>query len=98
MMGTNVRAVGPLPPPSPDGVAPRDRLSRHRERSLDPRFVRDPVRDASAERGRPSVDPVVCFEPQRILFVEGLRSERRLLRCSASSPTGSACAGTSATT
>ena len=46
---------------------------------LDLGFVRNLVRDAYAEVGRPSIDPVVFFTLQRILFCEGLRSERQRL-------------------
>ena len=38
------------------------------------------ARDAYAEIGRPSIDPVVFFKLQLVLFFEGLRSERQLLR------------------
>jgi hypothetical protein len=41
--------------------------------------VRDWGEDCYADRGRPSIDPVVFFKLQLILFVEGLRSERRLI-------------------
>jgi len=47
---------------------------------LDLAFVRDLVRDAYADIGRPSIDPVVFFKLQLILFFAGLRSERQLLR------------------
>jgi transposase len=40
--------------------------------------VRDLGREAYAETGRPSIDPVVFFKLQLILFFAGLRSERRL--------------------
>ena len=33
-----------------------------------------------ADAGRPSIDPVVFFKLQLVLFFEGLRSERQLLR------------------
>src|SRR5262249_45084711 len=46
-------------------------------------FVRDLVRDTYAPGGRPSVDPVVFFRLQLVLFFEGLRSERQLLRAAA---------------
>ena len=42
--------------------------------------MRDLVRDAYAEIGRPSIDPVVFFKLQLILFFEGLRSERQLMQ------------------
>ncbi|MGH2618771.1 MAG: IS1182 family transposase, partial [Thermomicrobiales bacterium] len=37
------------------------------------------VRDAYAPSGRPSIDPVVFFKLQLVLFFEGLRSERQLM-------------------
>ncbi len=61
-------------------LVPRNHFSRHRERTLDLAFVRDLVREASAEIGRPSIDPVVFFKLHLVLFFEGLRSERQLLR------------------
>ena len=42
--------------------------------------MRDLVRDTYAESGRPSIDPVVFFKLQLVLFFEGLRSERQLMR------------------
>jgi transposase len=41
--------------------------------------VRDWVAGRYAERGRPSIDPVVFFKLQLIMFFEGIRSERRLI-------------------
>src|SRR5581483_10394265 len=49
------------------------------EARLDLSFVRDWVVDKYAARGRPSIDPVVFFKFQLILFFEGLRSERKLI-------------------
>ena len=63
-----------------DDLVPEGHFYRHLERSLDLAFVRDLVRDAYAESGRPSIDPVVFFKLQLILFFEGLRSERQLMR------------------
>src|SRR6188474_196047 len=63
-----------------DDLVPPDHFYRHLERSLDLGFVRDLVRDAYADIGRPSIDPVVFFKLQLILFFEGLRSERQLLQ------------------
>jgi transposase len=80
MMGRKERAFAPLPPVSLDDLVPADCFYRHLERTLDLAFVRDLVRDAYAERGRPSVDPVVFFKLQLVLFFEGLRSERQLMR------------------
>ena len=59
---------------------PPDHFYRHLERTLDLAFVRDLVRETYAGIGRPSIDPVVFFKLQLILFFEGLRSERQLMR------------------
>src|SRR5215211_2029749 len=80
MMGIKARAFGPLPPISLEELVPADHFYRHLERSLDLGFVRDLVRGAYADIGRPSLDPVVFFKLQLILFFEGLRSERQLMR------------------
>jgi transposase len=80
MMGTKVRSFAPLPPVSLEELVPPDHFYRHLERTLDLGFVRDLVRDAYAEAGRPSIDPVVFFKLQLVLFFEGLRSERQLMR------------------
>jgi transposase len=80
MMGRKERAFGPLPPVSLDDLIPPDHFYRHLERTLDLSFVRDLVRGTYAEIGRPSIDPVVFFRLQLILFFEGLRSERQLMR------------------
>ena len=79
MMGTKARAFAPLPPVSLEDLVPPDHFYRHLERALDLGFVRDLVRDAYAERGRPSIDPVVFFKLQLVMFIEGIRSERRLI-------------------
>jgi transposase len=80
MMGIKERAFAPLPPTSLEDLVPADHVSRHLERSLDLTFVRGFVRDADADTGRPSIDPVVFSKLQLILFFEGLRSERQLMR------------------
>src|SRR4051795_10138663 len=79
MMGTKVRDFAPLPPVSLEELVPPGHFYRHLERSLDLGFVRDLVRDAYADSGRPSIDPVVFFTLQLILFFAGLRSERQLM-------------------
>ncbi len=80
MMGVKERVFGPLPPVSLEDLVPPDHFYRHLERTLDLSFVRDLVRGTYAGIGRPSIDPVVFFKMQLILFFEGLRSERQLLR------------------
>src|SRR3954469_26025827 len=80
MMGRKERAFGLLPPMTFEELVPADHFYRHLERSLNLAFVRDLVRATYAERGRPSIDPVVFFKLQLILFFEGLRSERQLMQ------------------
>src|SRR3954463_893006 len=80
MMGQKDRTFAALPPMTLEDLVPPDSFYRHLERSLDLGFVRDLVREAYAESGRPSIDPVVFFKLQLILFFEGLRSERQLLQ------------------
>jgi hypothetical protein len=76
MIGSKERVVGLLPPVTREALVPTDHVSRHRERTLDLGFVRDLVRDTYAAAGRPSIDPVVFFTRQLVLFFEGLRSDR----------------------
>jgi len=80
MMGRKERAFGPLPPLTLEELVPPDHFYRHLERSLDLNFVRDLVHEVYADTGRPSIDPVVFFKLQLVMFFEGLRSERQLLR------------------
>ena len=83
MMGSKERAFGPLPPVSLEDLVPPDHVYRHLERTLDLAFVRELVCGTYAGIGRPSIDPVVFFKMQVILFFEGVRSERQLLRVAA---------------
>src|SRR5215207_1257365 len=80
MMGMQARLFAPLPPVSLEELVPPNHFYRHLEYALDLGFVRDLVRDAYADIGRPSIDPVVFFKLQLILVFEGLRSERQLLQ------------------
>src|SRR3954470_10431318 len=80
MMGSKERAFGPLPPMTLEDLVPPTHFYRHLERSLDLSFVRALVHEVYADSGRPSIDPVVFFKLQLILFFEGLRSERQLMQ------------------
>ncbi len=60
-------------------LVPRDHFYRHLEARLDLSFGREWTRELYATRGRPSIDPVVFFKLQLILFFEGIRSERKLI-------------------
>jgi hypothetical protein len=66
MMGRKERAFGPLPPIMLEDLVPPDHFYRHLERMLDLGFVRNVVRDACAEAGRPSIDPVVFCKLQLV--------------------------------
>ena len=62
-----------------EASVPKDHFYRHLDATLDLSFVRAWVADCYAAGGRPSIDPVVFFKLQLILFFEGLRSERKLM-------------------
>lgn len=62
-----------------EALVPADNFYRHLDATLDLGFVRAWVRDLYAERGRPSIDPVVFFKLQLVMFFEGIRSERKLM-------------------
>jgi transposase len=62
-----------------EDLVPADNFYRHLEARLDLSFVRDWTRELYAERGRPSIDPVVFFKLQLVMFFEGIRSERHLI-------------------
>ena len=79
MMGTKLRDFAPLPNLSLEELVPKDNFYRRLQGALDLSFVRDPVEDLYATCGRPSVDPVVFFKLQLVLFFEDLRSERQLM-------------------
>jgi len=84
MMGAKARLFTPIHALSLDELVPADHVYRHLERILDLSFVRDLVQDCYATNvGRPSVDPVVFFKLQLVMFFEGIRSERQLLRVAA---------------
>src|ERR671929_106857 len=83
MMGTKVRSFAPLCNRSIEDLVPASNFYRHLEAKLDLGFVRDLVRDTYKECGRPSVDPKVFFKLQLVMFFEGLRSERELVRVAA---------------
>jgi transposase len=62
-----------------EALVPPDHFYRHLDAALDLGFVRGWARELYAERGRPSIDPVVFFKLQLVMFFEGLRSERKLV-------------------
>lgn len=60
-------------------LVPADHFYRHLDATLDLSVVRVWVADRYASSGRPSIDPVVFFKLQLIMFFEGIRSERKLV-------------------
>src|SRR6266700_6122001 len=83
MMGTKTRIFTPITAVSLDELVPANHFYRRLDRVVDLSFVRDLVKETYAERGRPSIDPVVFFKLQLVMFFDGLRSERQLMALSA---------------
>ena len=82
-MGRKERHFAPLVSVSVEDLVPADHFYRRLDAHLDLSFVREWVRDKYAARGRPAIDPVVFFRLQLVMFFEGLRSERQLMRLAA---------------
>ncbi len=80
MLGTKGRSFAPLVQVSLEELVPQDHFYRHLERTLDLSFVRGFVQETYASKGRPSIDPVVFFKLQLVMFFEDIRSERLLMR------------------
>ena len=81
MMGTKIRSFSPLPRHiSLEDLVPEDNFYRRLQAQLDLSFVRELVGPLYAKGGRTSVDPVVFFKLQLVMFFEDLRSERQLMR------------------
>ncbi len=83
MMGTKMRHFSPLPNLSLEELVPKDNFYRRLDAMLDLSLVRELVRECYASSGRPSVDPVVFFRLQLVMFFENIRSERRLMEVAA---------------
>ncbi len=80
MMGPKERSFAPLTTVSLEELVPQDHFSRHLDQALDLSFVRECVQETYAGGGRPSIDPAVFFKLQLVMFFEGIRSERLLMR------------------
>ena len=80
MMGMKERAFAPLTHMSLEELVPQDHFYRHLERKVDLSFVRTFVQKTYANTGRPSIDPIVIFKLQLVMFFESIRSERQLVR------------------
>src|SRR5260221_406136 len=80
MMGTKQRRFAPLIKVSVEELVPQDHFYRHLERTLDLSFVREFVHETYAHSGRLSIDHVVVFNLQLVMFFEDIPSERVLMR------------------
>jgi hypothetical protein len=70
MMGTKVRSFSPLPYDlSLEEPIPEENFYRRLEARLDLSFVRYLVGPLYANGGRPSVDPLVFFKLQLVMFL-----------------------------
>ncbi|HVI79257.1 MAG TPA: IS1182 family transposase [Candidatus Acidoferrum sp.] len=79
-MGIKEREFRPLPDNlSLEELVPKDNFYRRLEGRIDLSFVRELVVDRYATVGRTSIDPVVFFRLQLVMFFEGIRSERQLM-------------------
>src|SRR5438874_4802130 len=80
MMRKKERQFASLIHVSIEQLVPHDHFYRHLERTLDLSFVREFVEKTYAGGGRPSIDPIVFFKLQLVMFFEDIRSERLLMR------------------
>lgn len=83
MLRVKERAFAPLGNLSLEALVPSDHFYRHLDAKLELSLVRAWVKALYAERGRPAIDPVVFFKLQLVMFFEGIRSERQLMRVAA---------------
>jgi transposase len=72
MMGKKERRFAPLITVSLEELVPHDHFYRHLERTLDLSFVREFVQQMYAGGGRSSIDPIVFFKLQLVMFFEGI--------------------------
>src|SRR5438270_7784924 len=68
MMGFKERAFAPLVAVSLEELVPQNHFYRHLQKVLDLSFVYDLVRESYSVAGRPSIDPVVFFKLQLVMF------------------------------
>ena len=81
MMGSKERHFATLTNVSLEELVPADHFYRRLELTLDLSFVREFVQQTYAGGGRPSIDPVVFFKLQLVMFTRlPDRSERLLMR------------------
>jgi transposase len=79
MLGRKAKQFQQHPVVCLEDLVPQRNLYRQLEAKLDLSFIRTLVAEHYASRGRPSIDPVVFFKLQLIMFFEDMRSERQLM-------------------
>jgi hypothetical protein len=80
VMGIKEREFRPLSDNlSLEELVSKANFYRRQEGWIDLSFVRKLVLDRYASVGRTSIDPVVFFRLQLVMFFEGIRSERQLI-------------------
>ncbi len=77
MMDFKERTFAPLVAVSLEELVPQDHFYRRLHKVLDLSFIYDLVRESYAVAGRPSIDPVVFFKLQLVMFFEGISRESR---------------------
>ncbi len=75
MMGTKARNVAQLSNISLEDLIPQDHLYRHLDQKLDLSFGREFVQETYAQGSRSSIDPMVFFKLQLVMFFEGIRED-----------------------
>lgn len=83
VMGGKARIFSPITAVPLEDLVPQDHFNHHLEQTLALAFVRDPAQKFYAAGGRSSIDRVVLFKLQLVMFFEGLRSERQLMEVAA---------------
>lgn len=72
MMGLKERTFAPLTAVSVEELVPQDHFYRHLHKVLDLSFVYNLVREHYSVAGRPSIDPIVFFKLQLVMFFEDI--------------------------
>ncbi len=72
MMGFKARTFAPLVAVSLEELVPQDHFYRHLHKVLDLSFVYDLVREHYSIAGRASIDPIVFFKLQLVMFFEDI--------------------------
>src|SRR6266480_6072669 len=80
MMGTKLRTFAPQIDLSLEESVPQDHFYRYLDQQLDLSFVSTFVEPRYAQEDCLPIDPVVFFKLQLVMFFEGIRAVRQLMR------------------